>query len=142
MAEPFPYESEQLLALTAYLAYQSRDLPVEVDTTGDALLFFERGQALYEQPRGELRLSCSNCHDQRPGESWGDDRLTEGQTNGFPTYRLRWGSLGSAQRQIRWCNELVGAEPLAYGVADMLNLAFYVRWRGRGIPVETPAVRP
>lgn len=141
-AAPFAYESEELLALTAYVAFQSRDLPVLVALTGDAEVFLDRGQELYEKRRGVLFLSCANCHEQRIGGNWGDDLVTEGQTNGFPTFRLRWDSLGSVQRQIRWCNELIGATPFAYGSDDMLDLQFYLRYRGRGLPVETPAVRP
>ena len=82
--------------------------------------------------------------------------MTEGHSNGFPAYRLRWESLASIQvpklcrairirgrgHQIRWCNNLVQAEPFEFGSEDMLDLTFYVRWRGRGLFVETPAVRP
>ncbi|MBT5859974.1 MAG: sulfur oxidation c-type cytochrome SoxA [Alphaproteobacteria bacterium] len=141
-AEPYAYESDEMLALATYVAYQSRLLPVEVDTRGISQWFYNHGQELYEEQRGKLSLSCADCHEDQKGNAWLEDRLSEGQSNGFPSYRLRWESLASVQRQIRWCNELVQAEPLEFGSEDMLDLTFFVRWRGRGLFVESPAVRP
>lgn len=34
------------------------------------------------------------------------------------------------------------AEPFAYGSKEMVELEFYLLWRARGMPLETPAVRP
>ena len=42
---------------------------------------------------------------------------------------------------FRWCNEAVDAEPHAYGSDEYLALELYLAWRGRGLPIETPAVR-
>ena len=89
-----------------------------------------------------LGYPAPDCHEDQKGNAWLENRLTEGQSNGFPAYRLRWESLASVQRQIRWCNELVKAEPFEFGSEDMLDLTFYVRWRGRGLFVGSPAVRP
>jgi len=34
------------------------------------------------------------------------------------------------------------AEPFAYGAAEFVDLELYLMWRARGLPLETPAVRP
>ena len=102
-AEPYAYESEEMLAIATYVTFQSRLLPVAVDTRGIVQWFYNHGRELYEEQRGKLGLSCADCHEDQKGNAWLEDRLTEGHSNGFPTYRLRWESLASIQRQIRWC---------------------------------------
>jgi sulfur-oxidizing protein SoxA len=34
------------------------------------------------------------------------------------------------------------AEPYEYGAPEYVSLELYLMWRARGLPVETPAVRP
>src|SRR5690606_40462726 len=67
-APPFGFESQELLALTAFVAYQSRGLVIE--RTEDRRLdpFITRGQEHYRQRIGQLGLSCADCHDDRWGE--------------------------------------------------------------------------
>jgi len=36
----------------------------------------------------------------------------------------------------------VPAEPFAFGAPELIDLELYLRERARGLPVETPAVRP
>ena len=57
-APSYPYESDDLLALTTFVAFQSRGLPIDVRIDGPAQPFFAAGQALYEQRRGQLDLAC------------------------------------------------------------------------------------
>ena len=140
-AEPYEYESEELLSLTAYLSYQSRGLPREVDVTGPAAPFFEAGRDFFYERRGQLDLSCAQCHEDRDGFYLRGDLISQGQINGFPFYRLMWGSMGSTHRMFEWCNVSVRAEPYPLGSEEYLNLELYVAWRGRGLPIETPAVR-
>ena len=40
-----------------------------------------------------------------------------------------------------WCNDAVRAEAYALGSQEYVDLELFVRWRGRGLPVEAPAVR-
>ena len=140
-AEAFVYESEQLLALTAFVANQSRGMPLDVDITGPAEPFFDAGREFFLARRGQLDLSCAQCHDDRAGLLLRGDVVSQGQINGFPFFRLMWGSMGSTHRMFEWCNEAVRAEPYPLGSDEYLNLELYVAWRGRGLLIETPAVR-
>lgn len=140
-AAPYPYESEELLALTAYVAFQSRGQPLNIDVSGDAQPFFEEGREFYFRRRGQLDLACTQCHDDLAGQMLRGDRISQGQVNGFPFYRLMWRSMGSRHRMFRWCNTSVRAEPYALGSEEYLNLELYVAWRGRGLPIEAPAIR-
>ena len=140
-ALPYPYESEALLALTTFVGWQSRGLPISVSIDGPAQPFFEAGRAFYMQRRGQLDLACTHCHDQYAGQRLRGDVISQGQTNGSPIYRHTWQTLGSTHRMFAWCNTSVRAEPYALGADEYVNLELFVAWRGRGLPVETPAVR-
>lgn len=140
-AASYPYESEPLLALTTFVSFQSRGVPIDVRIDGPARPFFEAGQAFFLRRRGQLDLACTHCHDQQAGQRLRGDRVSQGQINGFPIYRHTWQTLGSTHRMFAWCNVSVRAEPLPYGADDYVNLELYLAWRARGLPVETPAVR-
>ncbi len=67
--------------------------------------------------------------------------LSQGQANGFLTYRLKWQKLGSLHRRFRGCNNNIRAEKLANGSPEYMALELYVTWRGNGSPIEAPSVR-
>src|ERR1700676_5526960 len=56
-------ESDDLLGLTAYLAQQSRGVPLSVSVEGGAAAAFERGRDFYNARHGQMNLSCAQCHD-------------------------------------------------------------------------------
>ena len=138
---PYSYESEAMLDLSAFVSFQSRGVPMDVSIDGPAQPFFKAGRAFFYQRRGQLDLACAHCHEQYAGQRLRGETLSQGQTNGFPVYRFTWQTLGSAHRMFEWCNTSVRAEPYAYGSEEYVNLELYLAWRGRGLPVETPAIR-
>jgi sulfur-oxidizing protein SoxA len=140
-ASGFVYESKDQLALTAFISRQARGLPVNVAIDGAAAPSYRRGESLFNTRRGQLNLSCANCHEQHVGQHLRGEPISEGQVNGFPIYRQLWQTLGSTHRMFAWCNEAVRAEPYAAGSQQYVDLELYERWRGRGLKIETPAVR-
>ncbi len=136
------YESEDLLSLTAFVAHQSRGLPINVSISGAAKTFFDAGQAYYNSRRGQMDLACFHCHEQNVGGKLRGDILSQGQPSGYPIYRLEWQTLGSLHRRLRFCDIGVRAEPFAFGAQEYINLELFLAWRAAGLPVETPAVRP
>ena len=140
-AMPYPYESEALLGLATFVGAQSRGLPIDVRIDGPAAPFFEAGKAFYFRRRGQLDLACYHCHDRLAGQRLRGDVVSQGQINGFPVYRHTWQTLGSTHRMFAWCNVSVRAEAYPYGADEYVNLELFVAWRGRGLPVETPAIR-
>ena len=140
-AKPFKYESEAMLGMTAYVKNQSYGMPVKVAIDGDAAPFFEKGKAFFNERRGQLDMACKHCHEDNPGNMARAELLSQGQSNGFPTYRLKWNKAGSIHRRFRGCNKNIRAQPYGYGSDEYTNLELYVAWRGRGLPVETPSVR-
>jgi sulfur-oxidizing protein SoxA len=140
-AEPIAAESEPLLSLSALVAHQSLGMPVSPDIGGPARASFDHGRRLYEQRVGQLNLSCAQCHEQSWGQRLRSEVVSQGQSNGYPIYRLEWQKLGSLHRRLRSCYLSVRSEPPEHGSQDHLALELYLAWRAKGLPVETPAVR-
>ena len=140
-AEPWKYESEELLAMTIYVKHQSRGEPVQISLGDELAPFYEAGRDFYYQRRGQLDMACANCHVDHPGEQLRANILSQGQPNGFPTYRLKWQKVGSLHRRFRGCNKQVRATPYAYGADEYVNLELYLTHRANDLPVETPSVR-
>jgi L-cysteine S-thiosulfotransferase len=140
-APALPYESQELLALTALVARQSLGLPMKAVTDGPARPFYEAGRAMFFSQQGQLNISCAQCHDDNWGKRLRADRLSQGQPNGFPAYRLEWQTMGSLHRRLRACFQGVRAEPFMSGAPEFVALELYLAARAQGLPIETPAVR-
>ncbi len=140
-AAPLRYESDELLALTAYVAHQSRGMPVNVVVDWQNRRNFERGREMYHRRNGQMNLSCAHCHDANWGKKLGPETISQGHGNAYPIYRLEWQTAGSLQRRFRSCLSGVRAEMLPYGAPEYLDLELYFAWRANGLPVETPGVR-
>jgi sulfur-oxidizing protein SoxA len=140
-AEELRYESDELLALTAYVAHQSRGVPVSVTLDWQNRTNFERGRELYHRRIGQMNLACTHCHDRSWGRKLAAETVSQGHGNAFPAYRLEWQSVGSLQRRIRACFYGLRAEMPPYGAQELLDLELYLAWRGSGLPVEAPGVR-
>jgi sulfur-oxidizing protein SoxA len=134
----FAYESDELLALAAYVAHQSRGMPFSQKISGKEA---EKGRLEYYRRRGQMNLSCAHCHEANPGKKLGAETLSQGQPNGYPAYRLEWQTLGSLHRRLRACMYGLHAELPEYGSEALLGLELFLALRARGLPVETPAVR-
>lgn len=140
-AKPWKWESNQLLSMTAYVRHQSRGKPVNVKTDGPMQSWAEKGKKLYYTRVGQLDMSCSNCHEDNYGKLARADMLSQGQSNGFPTYRMKWQKLGSIHRRFKGCMKNIRATPYKVGSDEFVALELYLAYRGTGLPVETPAFR-
>lgn len=141
-AEPWKYESDELLAMTAFVARQSLGMRVDVETGGAAKPFHDRGKDFFYRRQGQLNLSCAQCHEKNAGRGLRGDTISYGIGNGYPAYRLEWQSLGSLHRRLRSCSFGVRAMQFDFGSPEYLNLELYLAARARGVPMETPAIRP
>jgi sulfur-oxidizing protein SoxA len=139
---PLPLESKELLALAAYVGRQSRGMPIEIADDERTKPFLQAGRELFTQRQGQLNLSCAQCHDDNWGQKLAGAAIPQGHPTGYPLYRLEWQALGSLQRRLRNC--LFGMRAISYplGAPEYVDLELYLMWRARGMPVETPAVRP
>ncbi|MEO1405465.1 MAG: sulfur oxidation c-type cytochrome SoxA [Pseudomonadota bacterium] len=136
-----PYESDDLLALTTYVANQSKGVPVSVEISERTQPFLEAGRTYFLTRRGQLNLSCQQCHTENWGKQLRGDMISQGHSNGFPAYRLEWQSVGSSHRRLRDCDTGVRAEPLPFGDPIYVAVELYLAARGEELEIESPAVR-
>jgi sulfur-oxidizing protein SoxA len=140
-AEALKWGKPDMDAMVALIGLQSRGMPVNVDIEGPAHEWWERGKEMYYTRYGQLELACSNCHEDNAGNMIRADHLSQGQTNGFPTYRLKNTKLNSIHDRFKGCIRDTRAETFSPGSAEFRALELYVAWRGQGLSVETPSVR-
>jgi len=140
-AEPWKWSGGQMTAMTALIGVQSRGMPVEVAIDGDAAPFWEKGKDLYYTRVGQLDMACSNCHEDNYGVMIRADHLSQGQVNGFPTYRLKNAKLNSIHGRFKGCMKNIRATPFKEGGEEFKALELYIASRGQGLSVETPSVR-
>jgi len=141
-AEPYAFDKGGQKPLTAYIKHQSLGEPVSIDLSqGDMQTWWDKGEELYYTRTGQLNLSCATCHEDHNGEYIRADHLSQGQVNGFPTYRLKQAALVSLHNRFRGCIRDTRAEFPAAFSDELMALEVYVTWRGTGLSVETPAVR-
>lgn len=140
-AEPWKYSGDDMVSMTALLASVSRGMPVNVAIDGPVQAAWEQGKEIYYTRYGQLELSCANCHEQNYGNMIRADHLSQGQINGFPTYRLKNTKLNSAHNRFKGCIRDTRAETFAEGSPEFIALELYVASRGNGLSVEGPSVR-
>jgi sulfur-oxidizing protein SoxA len=140
-AEPWGYTSGNMVNMTALLSSVSRGLPVNVAIDGPAQSTWEKGKEIYYTRYGRLELSCANCHEDNYGNMIRADHLSQGQTNGFPVYRLKNTKLNSVHDRFKGCIRDTMAETFKPGSPEFVALELYVASRGNGLGVEGPAVR-
>lgn len=140
-AEPWKYSGTQMSAMTALIAHQSRGMPMNVSIDGEAAPFWEKGKEIYYTRYGQLDLACANCHEDNFGNMIRADRLSQGQINGFPLYRLKNAKINTVQGRFKGCMANIRATPFKEGSPEFEALELYVASRGQGLSVETPAVR-
>jgi L-cysteine S-thiosulfotransferase len=135
-------ESDELLALTSYVAYQSHGMPITPATDPRLEPFRENGRDWFERRLGQLQLSCASCHDDRWGARLGGSVIPQAHPTGYPLYRLEWQSVGSLQRRLRGCLVGIRAEPFEFGAPEYVDIELFLMSRAAGLKMETPAVRP
>ncbi|MEX0968973.1 MAG: sulfur oxidation c-type cytochrome SoxA [Paracoccaceae bacterium] len=140
-AEAWGWNSTDMINMTALISIQSRGMPMNVAIDGPAAPFWEQGREMYYTRFGQLELACANCHEDNYGNMIRADHLSQGQTNGFPVYRLKTTSLNSQHNRFRGCIRDTRAETFAIGSPEFKALELYVASRGNGLSVEGPSVR-
>jgi L-cysteine S-thiosulfotransferase len=135
-------DAETLLALDAYVGYQSRGQAMAPPTDARLDRYRVHGEAIYRQRMGQLDMSCAQCHDDNAGQRLAGSVIPQAHPTGYPIYRLEWQTLGSLTRRVRGCMAGVRAEPFEDGAMELIELELYLKQRAAGMPVETPGVRP
>ncbi|MEH6774248.1 MAG: sulfur oxidation c-type cytochrome SoxA [Cereibacter changlensis] len=139
--EAWKLTGDEMKDMLALISLQSRGQPVNVAIDGAAAPFWEKGKEIYYTRFGQLEMSCANCHEDNQGMMIRADHLSQGQINGFPTYRLKDAGLLSSQQRFIGCVRDTRAETFKAGSDEFKALELYVASRGNGLSVEGVSVR-
>jgi sulfur-oxidizing protein SoxA len=140
-AEEWKWNSNEMKFLTAAISIQSRGMAQTIQIDGPAQSWWDKGKEIYYTRYGQLELSCANCHEDSMGSYIRADHLSQGQINGFPTYRTGDATIISAHQRFVGCIRDTRAEPFKPGSEEFRALELYVASRGMTLPVEGVAVR-
>ncbi|MEX1660432.1 sulfur oxidation c-type cytochrome SoxA [uncultured Thioclava sp.] len=141
-AEAWGWDSGPMHNMTVAVSVQSRGMPVNVKIDGDAAPFWEKGKEMYYTRYGQLELSCASCHEENYGNYIRADHLSQGQTSGFPVYRLKTAGVVSIHNRFKGCIRDTRGETFKPGSPEFHNLELYVASRGTGLEIEGAGVRP
>lgn len=140
-----PYKKGKIAKLLAYMAYTSRDKPIDIKIPDEqeALVAYEEGKQYYYQRRGQLNFSCATCHIQNAGKKIRVETLSPmlGHTSGWPVYRLKWGETGTLHRRFIGCHKQIRATPLPAQSREYRNLEYFMSYISNGFPFNGPTTR-
>lgn len=140
-APEYKFGAPEQVAMVTFVRHQARGKPVQIDlAAGDMQSWWDRGKELYYTRFGQLDLACANCHE-NAGKHIRADFLSQGQINGFPTYRFADGGMVPTHQRFKGCVRDTRAKPFEPLSDEFMALEVYLAWRGSGLSVETPAVR-
>ena len=143
---PFSYVGDEMAALTAYMAFTSRDKLFNIEIPDDprALDAYQNGKRYFYTRRGQLNFSCASCHVQSPGERIRAEVLAPalGILNAMPIYRSEWGGMGTISRRFITCNSQTRGVPLDPQADEYRDLEYYLSYVSNGLPISGPGARP
>lgn len=143
--KPLPLMRGPLASLLAYMTFESRGKPTAVERpeTPEAVAAYEQGRAYFEGRRGQLNMSCAQCHFQNAGAKIRSDIISPalGHTTGWPVYRSAWGELGTLHRRFAGCNAMTRARVYAPQSETYRNLEYFLTYMSNDIEINGPSAR-
>ncbi len=143
--EPLKWKKGKIADLSAFIAYQARGQIINAPEpkTAKELASYEAGKHFFYAKRGQLNMSCADCHVYYSGRKARADILSPalGHPSHFPVYRSKWGGLGTLHRRYAGCNKSVRAKPFKAQSANYNNLEFYETYMSNGLEWNGPGAR-
>ncbi len=144
--EPLGWQKGDIAAISAYMASTSNGKKLNVKIPNNdprAIAAYERGKHHFYAKRGQLNLSCANCHFDNAGNMVRADTLSPalGHPTHFPVYRLKWNGLGTLHRRYGGCNKQVRAKPFKAQSDEYKALEYFHTYMSNGISVNAPSSR-
>jgi len=143
--EPLKWQKGPIADISAYMAYTSRGHKINVKVPADegALAAYERGKHHFYSKRGQLNMSCADCHQYNSGNRIRADVLSPalGHLTHFPVYRSKWGGLGTVHRRYGGCNKQVRAKPYKPQGEEYSDLEYFETYMSNGLELNGPGAR-
>ncbi len=143
--KPLKWKKGPIADISAYMAYTSRGnkINVKIPAEEGALAAYERGKAHFYAKRGQLNMSCADCHQWNAGNRIRADLLSPalGHPSHFPVYRSKWGGLGTLHRRYGGCNKQVRAKPYKAQSDEYKSLEYFHTYMSNGLELNGPGAR-
>ena len=145
-AERLKFGGDEIVALSAYMSFVSRGQPIVINVPADepsARAAYEEGKRFYFTKRGQLNLSCADCHVVSVGQHIRSDRLSAslGHPTHFPVYRSKTGGMVTLHQRFSGCVRDVGARPFDLQSREFRNLEYFLTYMSNGLDVNGPGAR-
>ncbi len=141
----YGWKKGNIAAISAYMAYGSRGNTIAIVVPQDerAMKAYNTGKKHFFAKRGQLNLSCADCHFYNSGSKLRADILSPaiGHPSGFPVYRAKWGSLGTMHRRFAGCNKQVRAKPFKAQSDEYAGLEYFLTYMSNGLEWNGPSSR-
>jgi sulfur-oxidizing protein SoxA len=142
--KPLGWKKGAIAEISAYMAYTSRGNEFAIDVPNDdAKAAYLDGKKFFYTKRGQLNLSCADCH------LTGTNRLVRadlpspalGHTTHFPVVRSKWGNIGTLHRRYEGCHRDSRSEYLKPQSETFRNLEYFQTYMSNGLIVNGPGAR-
>lgn len=144
--KPMKYKKGPINKILAYMAYESRGKVTNVIVPKDdprAMEAYNKGKHFFFTRRGQLNFSCSSCHVQNAGNSVRTEVMSPaiGHTTHWPSYRSKWGTVGTLHRRFTGCNKNIRAKPMKAQGEEYRNLEYFLTAMSNGLELNGPGTR-
>lgn len=150
--KPLKWKKGAITYVGAYLSYLSRGNKINIKVPNDAgaIAAYNRGKKFFYSKRGQLNMSCADCHIAYPGSRMRANILGPGigQPTGFPVYRNKWASksrkgdgMGTLHRRYGGCNKQVRAKPFKAQSDEYKALEYFHTYMSNGLAINGPSTR-
>jgi len=143
--KPLGWSKGDIADISAYMAYTSRGNKVNVVIPSDerAMAAYQQGKEHFYAKRGQLNMSCADCHRYNAGNYVRADLLSPalGHVTHFPVYRSKWGGLGTLHRRYGGCNKQVRFKPFKSQSDEYKALEYFHSYMSNGLEINGPGAR-
>jgi len=139
----------KLAWMSAYLTTAAEGQTINVIVpagNAKALAAYNQGKKEFYAKRGQLNLSCANCHVDSAGVRGNTLSPALGHITHFPVWRGKWAKkkgdgFGTIQRRYGGCNKQVRAKPRKRQKAAYTNLEVFHTAMSNGMEISGTAYR-
>lgn len=134
----------KIAQLAAYVAMEGRGSKINIPTPeGKAVEWYEKGKNFFYAKRGQLNMSCADCHVNYAGSKIRADLLSPavGHVTHWPTYRSADGEITTLHNRFMGCNTMVRANKFKPQGDEYKALEYFLTYMSNGLEWNGPASR-
>lgn len=142
--KPYGWKKGNIAFVSAHIAYEGRGGKIDVQPkTEKALAWYNKGKNFFYTKRGQLNMSCADCHVYNANRMVRAEPLSPviGHTSHFPVQRSKWGELGTLHRRYGGCNANIRAKSFKAQSDEYRALEYFEAVMSNGLVLNGPGSR-